>query len=94
MKTQKEESTKTVKKVAPKAPGIIDTIATAIEKSGSKGISKEEIHKILVKTFPDRSPESMRNTINVQVPTNITKQRFPVIRMNGDGVSRYIKAKA
>jgi len=61
-----------------KKVGVIKSIIELIEKSGQKGISKEEILEELIKRFPDRQPTSMKNTINVQVPTRISKERFPL----------------
>ncbi len=61
-----------------KTAGVIESIIELIEKSGQKGISKEQILEELIKRFPDRQPTSMKNTINVQVPTRISKERFPL----------------
>lgn len=61
-----------------KTAGVIAVIIELIEKSGQKGISKEQILEELIKRFPDRRPTSMKNTINVQVPTKISKERFPL----------------
>lgn len=61
-----------------KGPGVIATIVELIEKSGKKGITKEEILNELVKKFPDKAKDSMKNTINVQVPNRITKEKWPV----------------
>ena len=70
------------KKITPKAgtkkPGVIAGIVSCIEKSGRKGISKEQILDKLINLFPDREEKSMKNTINVQVPARITKEKFPV----------------
>ena len=90
-----EEAPKKVKKGAPKKagaegkPGIIATIAGMIEKSGKKGVTKKEILAQLVEDFPDRSEESMKNTINVQVPARINKEKFTLKKLEGD---RYAKA--
>ena len=70
-----------------KKKGIISTIVSLIEEAGENGITKEEILDHLIKVFPDKSPVSMKNTINVQVPNRISKERFPVKRL-GD---RYYK---
>ena len=84
MKTVKNEvvnAPKTAKTII-KSKGIISTIVESIEKSGKKGISKEAILNLLIKEFPDRSADSMKNTINVQVPSRISKERFPLVRMD------------
>jgi hypothetical protein len=73
----KEKSPAAAKK-EKKGPGIIATIVACIEKAPVKGISKEAILEKLVATFPERDADSMRKTINVQVPARITKERFPI----------------
>lgn len=73
----------------PGKPGIIATIVSLVEGSGKKGITKAEILAELVANFPDRSEDSMKNTINVQVPARINKEKFPVKKLEGD---RYCKA--
>jgi len=82
-----DKPTKEKKAKAPKGPGVIATIATAIEEAGENGISKEEILEKLVAAFPDREADRMKKTINVQVPTRISKERFKVGVENG----RYFK---
>lgn len=69
-------------------PGVIATIVSCIEGAGKKGITKDEILDVLVKTFPEKEGKSMKNTINVQVPSRISKERFKV--ENKDG--KYFKA--
>jgi cobalamin biosynthesis protein CobT len=73
----------------PAGPGIIATIVSLIEGSGKKGVTKEEILTALTKAFPDRKVESMKNTVNVQVPNRISKERFSIEKIDGD---RYRKA--
>ncbi|MFX1537626.1 MAG: hypothetical protein ACFFDI_25800 [Promethearchaeota archaeon] len=86
----KEKSTGKKNEVAPKklnkkGTGVIATIVEEIKNSGKEGISKEEILKVLAKKFPDRTKDSMRNTINVQVPARISKERFKVKKLeNGN----------
>ena len=77
-------------KKAPKqsGPGVIATIVACIEGAGKKGITKDEILAVLVKTFPEKEEKSMKSTINVQVPARISKERFKV--ENKDG--KYFKA--
>lgn len=82
-----DKPTKEKKAKAPKGPGVIATIATAIEEAGENGISKEEILEKLVAAFPDREADRMKKTINVQVPTRISKEKFKVGVENG----RYFK---
>ena len=67
----------------PGKPGIIATIVSLIEKSGKKGITKDAILAELKEQFPDRDEASMKNTINVQVPARIGKEKFPVSKLEG-----------
>lgn len=70
-------------------PGIIQTIVALVEKAGKKGISKKEILEVLKENFPDRNEVSMKNTVNVQVPARINKEKFPIKKVGED---RYTKA--
>lgn len=88
-KAPKKKGTAPKKAGEPGKPGIIATIVSLIEESGKKGITKAEILKELVDRFPERSEDSMKNTINVQVPARINKEKFPVKKLEGD---RYCKA--
>lgn len=89
-KVKKEKPKKVEEKQGKKkGRGVIATIAQSIEDAGKKGITKEEILGILTKAFPNREPESMKKTINVQVPNRISKERFNVERSE-DG--RYFKS--
>lgn len=87
---KKEEKKPAAKKEAPakkkeKGPGVIQTIADLIEGAGKKGISKDDILKELEETFPDKALDSMKGTINVQVPNRISRERFQVERLeNGN----------
>ena len=85
------KSEKTEKKPAKKkkGTGVIASVVEAIEKAGKKGVSKEEILKILVEKFPDRAEKSMKNTVGVQVPGRISRERFEV-KSTKDG--KYYKA--
>lgn len=76
-KTEKKEKPKSEKK-GPKAVGIIAKIAELITASGKKGITKEAILAELVIAFPDREEKAMKNTINVQVPARMSKEKFPI----------------
>lgn len=69
--------------------GIIGTIVKMIEDSGKKGVTKAEILAELKEQFPDRNEQSMKNTINVQVPARINKEKFTLKKLEGD---RYAKA--
>jgi hypothetical protein len=49
-------------------PGVIETIVATI--SRAKGASLDEIVAALVKAFPDRDPDGMRNTARLQASRN------------------------
>lgn len=66
-----------------KRRGVIATIAQTIEDSGEKGVTKDEILEVLMEAFPNRKADSMTNTINVQVPHRISKQRFEIENIDG-----------
>ena len=88
--TEKVEKPKKEKVEKPKVAGVIETIGRSIENSGQEGITKEAILKILTKQFPGRSPEGMKATINTQVPNRITKERFPVERLENGAYRKVI----
>lgn len=73
-----EEEEEEIKTEPQKKSGVIASIAEMIEKAGKKGITKEEILTNLVKRFPERQEKSMKNTINVQVPNRIDREKFKV----------------
>jgi hypothetical protein len=99
-----EKKERVEKKDAPKAekkapikkageegkPGIIATIVNMIEKAGKKGVTKDEILAQLKEDFPDRAEHSMKNTINVQIPARISKEKFKLEKLEG---GFYRKAK-
>lgn len=62
--------TKTAK--APRAPGVIATIIETIKRD--RGANREEILAVLEKKFPNRKPDSMANTINIQANRNAKKK--------------------
>jgi hypothetical protein len=79
--TAKKAATKSTSKKSPakKAPakkdapkkakkvGVIASILEFIEKAPAKGINNEQLLAKLVKRFPDKAEDSMRNTIRAQV---------------------------
>ncbi|MDD3735563.1 MAG: hypothetical protein PHO11_00175 [Bacteroidales bacterium] len=65
----------TGKKPAPKGPGVISTIFTLVSDSEKTGISKADIFAKLVEMFPDRAVDGMEKTINVQLPSCMSKER-------------------
>jgi hypothetical protein len=74
---KKEKETKVTK------PGVISSIVTLLEKAPKKGISKEQILEKLLKEFPERPADKMKATINVQVPSRISKEKFKVEKLEG-----------
>lgn len=64
-----------------KNPGVVETIVREILNAGEKGITKANILAVLVKKFPERKLESMKRTLNLHVPSCITKERFDVERV-------------
>lgn len=82
---KKPKGKKPEKAGEPGKPGIIATIVSLIEGAGKKGISKQAILKELQADFPGRDEKSMKNTINVQVPARIRKERFELVKLeNGN----------
>lgn len=70
-----------------KKVGVIATIASLIEKAEkSKGITKDQIVSALAKRFPDHNADSLRMTVNTQVPGRISKERkMKVVRSEEGG---------
>ncbi len=64
-----------------KNPGVVETIVKEILAAGEKGVTKASILATLVKKFPERKLESMKRTLNLHVPSCITKERFDVERV-------------
>lgn len=58
-----------------KAPGVILSILSLVADAPKTGISKADILAKLVEMFPDRSKEGMEKTINVQLPSRMSKER-------------------
>lgn len=82
IKKEEKQSKEKKKTTQMKKVGVITTIVECVENADSKkGISKEEILEVLKKNFPDRDVKSMKNTINVQVPNRIFKEKFPVKKL-------------
>jgi len=90
MESEDEDESEEESSGPKKKRGVIATIAEIIETAGQEGVSKDDILEVLVEEFPNREADSMKNTINVQVPTRISKERFSVER-NDDG--KYYKAE-
>jgi len=60
----------------PDGPGIIGSIVEFVKKATpEKPITKKEIVAKLAKRFPEKDPEGMEKTVNVQVPNRIKKEK-------------------
>ena len=71
--TKKTSSMKrTTEPKAVKKAGVIDCIIASLKKGP---ISKKGLLKNLTKKFPERDPEKMIKTINVQVPTRLRNEK-------------------
>lgn len=77
-KEKVDKSEKKEKKAKKVGGGVIAKIAELITAAGKKGITKEAILAELAKEFPDREEKSMKNTLNVQLPNRMSKEKFPV----------------
>lgn len=77
-----------VKKGANLRNGI-GIIATIIENLQKKSLSKDEIHQILVKKFPDRPADGMKSTISIQLGPTRLGSKFKLIK---DGDKYHIAA--
>ena len=86
----KPKAEKKTKAAGKKKVGVIATIVTMIEKAPAKGVSKDTILEKLLEKFPERGSIPMKATINVQVPGRISKEKFPVEKLDN---GNYRKAK-
>lgn len=84
-KTDKPESGKKKGSATPgKGPGVIAAIFDILKAtSKSKPVTKEDILKQLGEKFPDRELDSMKATINVQIPSRMSKEKGVTI-VHGD----------
>ena len=64
---------------------MISSILDIVTKSGKKGVLKQEILDQLVILFPDREKEGMLKTIQVQLPSRMSKEREVNIVKSEDG---------
>ena len=70
--------------------GVIYTIAEAL-KNSPNGLTKAEALTILVNVFEDRTVKSMASTVNVQLPSRLSKDKGFIIKSvkTEDGSTRY-----
>jgi hypothetical protein len=82
------------KEKGPAKPGVIQTILECLRAaSKTKPVTKDEIHKRLVKSFPDRKPDALKSTLSSQVPSGLrTEKNIEVTRveMKGGKVGYYL----
>ena len=80
-KTPAKKKAATPKKA--KKPGVIATIFELVKTKGP--ITEDNIVKALVKKFPDRQEQSMRNTVKVQLPNRMSRERNVKIEKTDKG---------
>lgn len=87
-KAQKTETKKAAKKKASKRDGVkkVGVIASILEIIKNHGpITKPNIVKRLGKKFPDREPDGMTRTVNIQVPSRLNKEKKAKIKKDDKG---------
>lgn len=62
----KKEADKAAKASEPKKPGVIASILEVI-KTAKSPVNENDIVKSLSELFPDKTPDSMRNTVRAQI---------------------------
>lgn len=74
-------------KTSPKrGPGVLSTIIDCLGKASKKEpATVDEIHKVLVKRFPERNPKSMRDTIKVSLGSQFKKEKGLDVAHNDSG---------
>lgn len=70
--------------------GVIWTIAEAL-KNSPNGLTKAEALTILINCFEDRAVKSLASTVNVQLPSRLSKDKGFIIKSvkTEDGTTRY-----
>ena len=70
--------------------GVIWTIAEAL-KNSPNGLTKAEALTVLVNCFEDREVKSLASTVNVQLPSRLSKDKGFIIKSvkTEDGTTRY-----
>jgi len=80
------EPVKKPKAKKAKSPGVIASIQEFLEKaSESKPISRAQILARLVKRFPDHEASSMENTMKVQLPGRMAREKDLTIKQSKKG---------
>jgi hypothetical protein len=74
------------KKDKPKKVGVIASVLEFLSAASEESpISKDAIAEKLAERFPDRSIDSMKKTVAVQVPGRIKKEKGLDVQKNNDG---------
>ena len=83
--SKKRTTEKKQEKVGKKksGTGVIASIVSIIQSNGP--ISKEQIHKRLVKLFPNRPAVGLKSTINAQIPNRLNKEKGLKIKKDDEG---------
>jgi len=69
-----------------KGPGVIASIVEFLKEATAKNpIDKKTILAKLVERFPERGEDAMKSTINIQVPSRLSKDKGLNIKKNEDG---------
>lgn len=81
---KKEKAEKVPKE--KKGPGVIASIVEFLKDASEKApLTKKDVHEKLKERFPDRAPESMWSTINIQIPNRLKVDRNVVVHKNENG---------
>jgi hypothetical protein len=69
-----------------KGTGVIKSIVEFLKAaSATAPITKEQLVAKLAKRFPDREPDSMTRTVNVQIGTRIEREQGITVKKNDEG---------
>jgi len=80
------------KKAEPGKPGVIATILEIVKAaSKDKPVTSEQILKKLEKAFPEKDPNSMMNTIKVQLPGRMSREKNINILKDEEKGGFYVK---
>jgi hypothetical protein len=74
------------KKSQKKGPGVIGSLVEWLSAaSAAKPLTKAEMLEKLTARFKDREAETMKSTINAQIPTRIAKEQGVKVQKNENG---------
>jgi hypothetical protein len=81
--TQQVSAIPEEKASSTKGVGVIATIISLIKDKGP--ITKEQILEALIINFPDRKKDSMKNTLQIQVPNRLNREKGLNIKLSEKG---------